>query len=239
MKRHSRHLTAAAVPIDPELEQRWQDALLSRPNNNPTALAAWDRKHSELLATYQAAIERAQKRQKEAAQTRARRRRRVAAAVIGVLLATGGIAYWTNRPSEDELRSAQMDREDIACTVHYEQARHVKLVNKQIDLLHDGEGGWLELHPYEQPVPVGDVALSPAELLAGKISEAQVNHEDYVQDSSRYIGPWALLERQKGRLVLTLFSLPSGFGELPHAPLQVNTASAATVRGEKVSTECL
>ena len=238
MKRHRRHLTAATVPIDPELERRWQEALLSRPDNNPTALAVWDRKHSELLTTYQAAVERAQKERKEATRARTRRRRRVAAAVIGTLLAISGIVYWTNRPSEDEIRSAQMDREDAACTAHYEQTRHLKLVSKQIDLLQNGEGGWLELRPYSEPVQVGDVALSPAELLAGKTGEARVNHEGYVQDSSRYIGSWALLERREGHFVLTLFSL-SGFGELPHAPLQVRTASAVTVRGEQIAPACL
>lgn len=238
MKRHRRRPTAPAVSIDPALEQRWEEALLSRPSDDPVALAAWDRKHSELLATYQAAVDRAQKRQKDAARARARFRRRVAAAVFTVLAAIGGIVYWTNQPSEDEVRAEQMDREAAACDAHYKQTHHLKMVDTQIDLLRDGEGGWLEMRPYEQPVPVGGLTLTPAELLAGKTGEVKVNHEAYVQDSSRYLGPWALVERQGGHLIVTLLAL-DGFGELPHAPLQVSTATAATVRGEKIAPACL
>lgn len=238
MKRQRRQPTAIAVSIDPDLERRWEAALLTRPTNNPVALAAWDREHSELLTTYQAAVDRAQRRQKEAAHRRARFRRRVTALAIVVLVAIGSIVYWANRPSEDEIRSAEMDRQDAVCMLHYEQTRHLKLVNKQVDLLLDGEGGWLDPRPYSQPIPVGGISLTPAELLAGKTGEAQVNHESYVQDTSRYIGSWALVERKGGRLILTMFSL-SGFGELPHAPLQANTASAVTVRGEEIAHECL
>ncbi len=238
MKRQRRHLTAT-VSVNPDLERRWQEALLSRPSNNdPTALAAWNSKHSELLTKYQDAVARAQREQKEAAQARSRRRRRLVAAVIGVLLAIGGTVYWVNQPSEDDIRMAQRDREAATCDAHYQQVHNLKLVSNQIDLLQDGEGGWLELRPYGEPAPVGGVTLSPAELLNGKTGKAQVNHEAYVRASSRYIGPWALVERQEGRLTVTLFSSLSGFGELPHNPLPTSTASAATVRGEKITTEC-
>lgn len=237
MKSQRRRPTAV-VSIDPDLERRWQEALLSRPNNNPTALAAWDRKYSELLATYQTAVERAQRQQKEAAEARSRRRRRIAAAVLCTILAIAGIVYWVNRPSEDEIRSAQRDREAVACNLHYQQTRHLKMVDAQIDLLKDGEGGWLELRTYGQPASVGNVMLSPAELLAGKTGEARLNREAYIWDSPRYVGPWALVERQNGKLILTLFSL-SGFGDLPNEPLQVSSASAVTVRGEKVAPECV
>ncbi len=240
MKPHRRRLTAEALPIDPDLERRWQEALLTRPlNNDATALAAWNQKHGDLLSRYQRAVDRAQDERKRAAQARSKFNRRVAAAVISVLLAAGGIVYWTSLPSEDEIRMAEMDRRNAACTAYYEQAHHVNMVDKQIDLLQNGEAGWLDIRPFSDsdPAPVGGVTLTPAELLAGKTGTAQINHERYVQNSTAYIGPWALVERQNGRLILTLFAL-SGFGDLPHDALKANTASEITVRGETASTAC-
>ena len=238
MKRQRRHLTAT-VSVNSDLERRWQEALRDRPDeNNPTARAAWDRKHGDLLAEYQAAVEQAKKRLKEEREAKSRRRRWMVAAVIAVVLVVSGIVYWVNQPSEDEIRMAQLDRKAAACDTHYTQARRVKLVSTQVDLLQDGEGGWLELRLHGEPAPVGGVTLSPAELLNGKTGKAQVNHEAYVRASSRYVGPWALVERQEGRLTVTLFSSLSGFGELPHNPLPTSTASAATVRGEKVTQQC-
>src|SRR5262245_17665725 len=107
MKRNRRRPTTVSVSIDPDLERRWQEALLTRPSDNPAALAAWDKKHGELLATYQTAVDRAQKEEQKAAKTRTRRRRRFAAALVVILLAIVGIVYWTSRPSEDEIRNQQ------------------------------------------------------------------------------------------------------------------------------------
>jgi hypothetical protein len=236
--RRKRRKTVAPVFVDPNLERRWQEALLTRPTDqDPAALAAWNRDNGEVVVAYDEAVERARRQQRKEGMARTKRRRRITAAVIGTLLAISGIAYWATRPSEDEVRREATLHRDAVCTTHYEQTHHLKMMGTQVDLLQDGEGGWLELHPYSQPTPVGGVVLSPAELLAGKTSEAQVNRESYVFDSSIGVGPWALVERQEGRLTLTLFSM-SGFYDLPHAPLQASTASAVTVRGEKVSPEC-
>lgn len=237
MKRRPRR-TAYPVPVDPDLERRWQAALLERPSNDPVALATWDETYGELLTTYQTAVTRAEEERTAAARTRTRLRRRVAAVVIGVLLVIGGIVYWANQPSEDEIRQAAHDQAVAACGHNYERAHHIKLVSKQIDLLQSGEGGWLEINPYGSPPEVGNVTLSPSDLQSGKTGEARVNNEAYVFDSSYGVGENALVERHGNRLVLTLFAYASGYGNLPHAALRVDTASPVTVQGESLSRVC-
>jgi hypothetical protein len=227
------------VFVSPTLERQWEEALKARPADNARgALDAWNREHSMLIADYQAAVERGQRMQKQEATTRKKRRHRIAAAVIGALLAIGGVAYWATRPSEDEVRWTEAKQRAAACNVNYEQAHHLKIVSKQIDLLHDGEGGWLELsYPPDAP-PVGGVALTPAELEAGKTGQAQVDRESYVFDTSAGMGALALVERKDGQLVVTLLTLAGSFGDLPHAPLRAVTAAPVTVRGEIVARGC-
>ena len=248
MRRQGRQ--SAIVPhasIDPGLEMQWQDALLSRPDSvNATALAAWNREHGDLLATYQQAVAKQTREaelQARAAKAQTRRRRRfgllAATVVTSIAVAVSAIVHQVNRPSEDELRRRELLSQDAACTAHYQQAHRLKLVSKQIDLLKEGEGGWIELYtlPGETPI-VGSLNLSPAELQAGKVGKANVDHEAYVYDSTPGIGNWAILERRGGRLVLTLFFSSAGFGELPHAPLHANTTTTVVVRGEKLSPAC-
>ena len=232
----------AATPaffVDPELEQRWQEALSSWPeDNNPVAVAAWNRKHSELLKERLQAAEQVREKQREWETERTKSRRKVATTIVGILLVASGIVYWTNRPSADELQREEILRKDTACTTHYEQTHHLQMVDEQIDLLKDGEGGWVGLHSYSGEAPtVGGLDLSPAELQANKIGKAQVNREGYVYSSALGVGNWGLLERSGGHLVLTLFSL-SGFGDLPHVPLQANTISTVIARGEQLSPLC-
>ena len=240
MKRKGRRSPGRAAPIDPELERRWDEALRERPAH-PREVAAWDAKHRGLLASYQLAVAEAEERERELKSGRARLRRKVVAVAICIALAITGIVYWTNRPSADDLRSQAIQREDAACGTHYSQTHHLKLVGKQIDLLADGEGGWVDFTVYPNEAPtVGGVDLTPAELQAGKAGTAQVNRENYVYDSTLGIGSWGLLERRDGKLVLTLFAYPSGYGELPHAPLTVATSliATATLRGEQISSVC-
>lgn len=246
MKQHGRQPAATPVFVDPGLEKQWQDALLSRPDrDDPAALAAWNQEHDELRIAYQQAIEQAQKatekaekEQKGKEKARTQLHRKVAVVVTGVILLISGVGYWSSLPSEDEIRQEKRFQQDAACTLHYEQTHHLKLVSKQIDLLENGEGGWIELYPYSGERPVGGLNLSPSELQTGNTGEAHVDREDYVYDSTIGVGEGGLLERQGDRLVLTLFSNLSGFGELPHAPLQVDTTSTVTVRGERLSSAC-
>lgn len=250
-RRDRRPAIDSHVRIDPDLQEQWQEALLSRPgNDNPTALAAWNRKHGDLLTAYRQAVESAQEdrqretaRQARAAKVRTRRRRRIAllatTAIAGIVLGVSAIIRHTNQPTEDELRRRELLAQDAACDAHYQQAHHLKLVSKQIDLLKEGEGGWIELYTFHGEAPVvGSLNLSPAELQAGKIGKASVDREAYAYDSPLGIGYWAILERRGGRLVLTLLYNSSGFGELPHNPLRDDTTSPVAVRGEALSPTC-
>jgi hypothetical protein len=238
MKRHGHQPAVRAASIDPDLERRWQEALLERPSD-PRELAAWDAKYGDLLSAYQRAVERAQTQEQQLKSGRARLRRRAVAAAACMMLAIGGAVYLVNRPSVDEIRTQEIQRLNVACDTHYSQTHHLKLVNKQIDLLTDGEGGWLDLYAYPGESPkVGGVDLSPAELLAGKTGQARVDREAYVYDSTLGIGSLALLERRGDKLVLTLFADLSGYGELPHASLVGTTSTAVTAQGEQLSSAC-
>lgn len=227
------------VFVDPDLERRWQEAFNARPpDDDRKAVAAWSRQNGDLIAAYHEAVERGWEAQKHEAATREKRRHRMAAAVIGTLLAIGGVTYWATRPSEDEVRWEEAKQRAAVCNVTYEQAHHLKMVSKQVDLLHDGEGGWLEIqYPPDAP-PVGGVTLTPAELESGKTGQAQVDRERTVLDTSAGIGPSALVERRNGQLILTLLAVAGSFGDIPHAPLQAKAAVTVTVRGEIITPGC-
>lgn len=243
-------------PIDSELEARWQRALLSRPDGG-AALTAWNDEHAQLLTDYQQATEEALTKQREqtkaeaaqveqartaTAQARRRRwrlRRKWAGSLTILALASSAGVYWYNQPSEDETRLAEFLQREQVCAAQYEQAYGLTLVTRQVDLLKDGEGGWVDLSPPpgESPV-VGGVDVFPADLVAGKTGEATVDREGLVYESGSS-GRWALIERQNGSLYLLLFYSPSGFGsELPHAPLRAPGILPAEVRAAPSRSGC-
>jgi hypothetical protein len=182
-------------------------------------------------------------KQAEAAKDRSRRRR-FWIGVIAVLVVAVGIVsvviYRSSQPSDDEVLYQTILNEDAVCNTNYERSHHLKIVYKQVDLLNDGEGGWVDLdNEYPGAVPtVGGVELTPAQLQAYKTSEANVDREAYVSNSSHYMRNTALLERQGEQFILTLFSSQYGFQELPHASLQVANPLIATVQAEEFSSAC-
>ncbi len=229
---------AKPVFVDPSLEQQWLEAFTTRPAGG-NALAAWNREHGDLVKAYQEAVERGQREEQAKKKARAKRRRKIASAIIGTLLTIGGIIYWATRPSEDEIRYEHQKQSAAICNTHYELAHHIKMVSRQVDLLQNGEGGWLEFpHPPYIPQVVGGVTLTPSELGSGKTGQAQLDREAYAFDSTLGSGGWALVERKNGQLVLTLIAIAGSFGDLPHAPLQTGNALAVTVQGDMGLREC-
>ncbi len=178
---------AVAVPQD--LQDRWQAALDQHPGaDDAAALAAWNAQYGPVEEDYNRAVEQGWAAQaKTQAQQRRRRRRWLVAGVAGLALAGGGV-WWVSQPPAEEPWRADLKRE-AACNAQFEQIHGLDLVTRQIDLLTDGQGGWIRSQPAPQDsLPVGDVSLYPADLQAGHVGQARVDREGFVHEDMSYDG---------------------------------------------------